>query len=116
MSLFYTTFYVASPILFKYCYSIGTDLYVHVGMSVHLFLVLSWFSTQTSVVNLRYCLFCLYNVRRQYLLPGKLGIYCILTGVPSLPAIALPKGRICSHVNQVNTSFPLMSLLPFGVH
>ena len=53
--------------------------------------LLSWFSTQTSVVNFRYYLFCLCNVRRQYLLPGILGIYCFLTGVPSLPAIALPK-------------------------
>ena len=89
---------------------------------VHVFLVcpldklLSWFSTQTSVVNFRYYLFCLCNVRRQYLLPGILGIYCFLTGVPSLPAIALPKGRICSLVNQVYTSFPLMSLPPFGLH
>ena len=78
--------------------------------------LLSWFSTQTSVVNFRYYLFCLCNVRRQYLLPGILGIYCFLTGVPSLPAIALPKGRICSLVNQVYTSFPLMSLPPFGLH
>ena len=76
--------------------------------------LLSWFSTQTSVVNFRYYLFCLCNVRRQYLLPGILGIYCFLTGVPSLPAIALPKGRICSLVNQVYTSFPLMSLPPFA--
>ena len=67
--------------------------------------LLSWFSTQTSVVNFRYYLFCLCNVRRQYLLPGILGIYCFLTGVPSLPAIALPKGCICSLVNQVYTSF-----------
>ena len=66
--------------------------------------LLSWFSTQTSVVNSRYYLLCLCNVRRQYLLPGILGIYCFLTGVPSLPAIALPKGRICSLVNQVYTS------------
>ena len=72
--------------------------------------LLSWFSTQTSVVNFRYYLFCLCNVRRQYLLPAILGIYCFLTGVPSLPAIALPKGRICSLVNQVYTSFPQMSL------
>ena len=78
--------------------------------------LLSWFSTQTSVVNFRYYLFCLCNVRRQYLLPGILGIYCFLTGVPSLPAIALPKGQICSLVNQVYTSFPLMSLPPFGLH
>ena len=78
--------------------------------------LLSWFSTQASVVNFRYYLFCLCNVRRQYLLPGILGIYCFLTGVPSLPAIALPKGRICSLVNQVYTSFPLMSLPPFGLH
>ena len=78
--------------------------------------LLSWFSTQTSVVNFRYYLLCLCNVRRQYLLPGILGIYCFLTGVPSLPAIALPKGRICSLVNQVYTSFPLMSLPPFGLH
>ena len=78
--------------------------------------LLSWFSTQTSVVNFRYYLFCLCNVRRQYMLPGILGIYCCLTGVPSLPAIALPKGRICSLVNQVYTSFPLMSLPPFGLH
>ena len=67
--------------------------------------LLSWFSTQTSVVNFRYYLFCLCNVRKQYLLPGILGIYCFLTGVPSLPAIALPIGRICSLVNQVYTSF-----------
>ena len=78
--------------------------------------LLSWFSTQTSVVNFRYYLFCLCNVRWQYLLPGISGIYCFLTGVPSLPAIALPKGRICSLVNQVYTSFPLMSLPPFGLH
>ena len=58
--------------------------------------LLSLFATQTSVVNFGYYLFCLCNVRRQYLLPGILGIYCFLTGVPSLPAIALPKGRICS--------------------
>ena len=77
---------------------------------------LSWFSTQTSVVNFLYYLFCLCNVRRQYLLPGILGIYCFLTGVLSLPAIALPKGRICSLVNQVYTLFPLMSLPPFGLH
>ena len=77
--------------------------------------LLSWFSTQTSVVNFRYYLFCLCNVRRQYLLPGILGIYCFLTGVPSLPAVALPKGRICSLVNQVYTSFPLMSP-PFVLH
>ena len=89
---------------------------------VRLFLVcrldklLSWFPTQTSVVNFRCYLFCLCNVRRQYLLPGILGIYCFLTGVPSLPAIALPKGCICSLVNQVYTSFPLMSLPPFGLH
>ena len=38
-----------------------------------------------------------------------------LPGIRSLPAIALPKGRICSLVNQVYTSFPLM-LLPFGLH
>ena len=76
--------------------------------------LLSWFPTQTSVVNFRYYLFCLCNVRRQYLLPGILGIYCFLTGVPSLPAIALPKDRICSLVNQVYTSFLLMSLPPFG--
>ena len=78
--------------------------------------LLSWFSTQTSVVNFLYYLFCLCNVRRQYLLPGILGIYCFLTGVPSLPAITLPKGRICSLVNQVYTLFPLMSLPPFGLH
>ena len=77
--------------------------------------LLGWFSTQTSVVNFLYDLFCLCIVRRQYLLPGILGIYCFLTGVPSLPAIALPKGRICSLVNQVYTSFPLMSLPPFGL-
>ena len=75
---------------------------------------LSWLSTQTSVVNFCYYLFCLCNVRRQYLLPGILGIYCFLTGVPSLPAIALPKSRICSLVNQVYTSFPLMSLPPLA--
>ena len=78
--------------------------------------LLSWFSTQTFVVNFRYYLFCLCNVRRQYLLPGILGIHCYLTGVSSLPAIALPKGRICSLVNQVYTFFPLMSLPPFGLH
>ena len=78
--------------------------------------LLSWFSTQTSVVNFRYYLFCLCNVRRQYLLPGILGIYCFLTHVPSVSAIALPKGRICSLLNQVYTSFPLMSLPPFGLH
>ena len=78
--------------------------------------LLSWFFTQTFVVNFRYYMFCLCNVRRQYLLPGILGIYCFLTCVPSLPAIALPKGRICSLVNQVYTSFPLMSLPPFGLH
>ena len=72
--------------------------------------LLSWFSTLTSVVNFRYYLFCLCNVRRQYLLPGIQGIYCFLTGVPSFPAIALPKGCICSLVNQVYTSIPLMSL------
>ena len=83
---------------------------------IHDFLVcrldklLSWFSTETSVVNFRYYLFCLCNVRRQYLLPGILGLYCFLTGIRSLPAIALPKGSICSLVNQVYTSFPLMSL------
>ena len=78
--------------------------------------LLSWFSTQTFVVNFRYYLFCLCNVRRQYLLLGILGIYCFLTSVLSLPAIALPKGRICSLINQVYTSFPLMSLPPFGLH
>ena len=94
----------------------------HCAMPLSPFLVcgldklLSWFSTQTSVINFRYYLFCLYNVRRQYLLPGILGINCFLTGVPALPAIALQKGRICSLVNQVYTSFPLMSLPPFGLH
>ena len=78
--------------------------------------LLSWFSTQTSIANFRYYVFCLCNVIRQYLLPGILGIYCFLTGVPSPPAIALPKGPICSLVNQVYTSFPLMSLPPFGLH
>ena len=67
--------------------------------------LLGWLSRQTSVVNFRYYLFCLCNVRRQYLLPGILGIYCFLTGVPSLPAIALPKGRICSLVNQLYIPF-----------
>ena len=38
--------------------------------------LLDWLSRQTSVVNFRYYLFCLCNVRRQYLLPGILGIYC----------------------------------------
>ena len=95
---------------------------VNLSYSFFLFLVcpldklLTWFSTQTSVVNFRYYLFCLCNVRRQYLLPGIQGIYCFLTGVPSLPTIALPKGRFCSLVNQVYTSFPLMLLPPFGLH
>ena len=70
--------------------------------------LLSWFSTQTSVVNFRYYLFCLCNIRRQYLLPGILGIYCFLTGVPSLPAIALPKGRICSLVYEVSLKRPFV--------
>ena len=101
------------------------SLYVHKGglkpdsfnfLVCRLDKLLSWFFTQTFVVNFRYYMFCLCNVRRQYLLPGILGIYCFLTCVPSLPAIALPKGRICSLVNQVYTSFPLMSLPPFGLH
>ena len=78
--------------------------------------LLGWLSTQTSVVNFRYYLSCLCNVRRQYLLPGILGIYCFLTGIPSLAVIALPKGRICSLVNQVYTYFSLMSLPPVGSH
>ena len=82
-------------------------VYYYLYLDLFMFLVcrldklLSWFSTQTSVVNFRYYLFCLCNVKRQYLLPGIPGIYCFLTGVPSLSAIALPKGRICSLVNQV---------------
>ena len=39
--------------------------HIHVFLVCQLDKLLSWFSTQTSVVNFRYYLFCLCNVRRQ---------------------------------------------------
>ena len=65
--------------------------------------LLGWLSTQASVVNFRYYLFCLCNVRRQYLLPGILGIYYFLTA--KRPYLLTCKSSIYFLFADVTSSF-----------